>query len=171
MKKRNALASLIGSLLLVIICAGPSQAAENKISGTISTTLTLTQDSELVGDVTCKVVGAPCITFGAQNIKLRLNGFTMTGTSRDCTSSTSFDDAIDVIQQNDVTIAGPGLIQKFGGFGVFLLSENGVTIRGITVTDSCFSGIFLGGVTGSEIEGNTSVRNSIGSEGNPCGGT
>jgi hypothetical protein len=171
MKNRNTLACFAGSLLGLMICAGPSQAAEKKISGTISTTLTLTQDSELVGNVTCAVSGGPCIQFGAQNIKLRLNGFTMSGTSAGCTAATSFNDGIDVIQLNDVTILGPGLIQTFSGFGVYMASESGVTIRGITVTDSCFSGIFLGDVTDSEIEGNTSVRNSIGSEGNPCGGT
>jgi hypothetical protein len=76
-----------------------------------------------------------------------------------------------VIQTSDVTILGTGLIRIFGGFGIFLASESDVQIRGITVTDSCFSGIFLGAVTDSEIEGNTSVRNSIGSEGSPCGGT
>lgn len=171
MKKRSSLAGFALSLLTLIVCVGPSQAAEKKISGTISTTLTITQDSKLVGDVTCTVVGGPCITFGAPDIKLRLNGFTMTGTSSGCTPATSFNDGIDVIQLNDVTILGPGLVQGFGGFGIFLASESGVKIRGITVTDSCFSGIFLGDVTDSEIEGNTSVRNSIGSEGAPCGGT
>ena len=171
MKNRKIGACFAASLLGLVICAGSTQAAAKKISGTISTTLTLTEDSKLVGDVTCTVVGGPCIQFGAPNIKLRLNGFIMTGTSPGCTPDTSFDDGIDVIQFNDDTIVGPGLIQKFGGFGVLLASESGATIRGITVTDSCFSGIILAGATDSEIEGNTSVRNSIGSEGNPCGGT
>ena len=172
MKNRNTLACFAASLLGLIICAGPSQAAEKKISGgTISTTLTLTQDSELVGDVTCTVVGGPCIAFGAPDIKLRLNGFTITGTSPGCTPATSSDDGIDVIQLNDVTILGPGLIQKFGGFGVLLASESGAKIREITVTDSCFSGILLAGATDSEIEGNTSVRNAMGSEDFACGGT
>jgi len=171
MKNRRSLACFAISVLALMICAGTSQAAETKISGTISKTVTLTQDSELVGDVTCKVVGGPCIAFGAGGIKLRLNSFTMTGTSPGCTPATSFDDGMDVIQTSDVTILGPGLIRNFGGFGIFLASESDVQIRGITVTDSCFSGIFLGAVTDSEIEGNTSVRNSIGSEGAPCGGT
>ena len=170
MNNRNTFACLAVSLLGLIVCAGPSQAAETKISGTISTTVTLTQDSELVGDVTCMVVGGPCIASAAPNIKLRLNGFTMTGTIPGCTTATSFDDGIDVLT-NDVTILGPGLIQKFGGLGVLLASVSGATVRGITVTDSCFSGILLAGATDSEIEGNTSVRNAMGSEDNPCGGT
>jgi len=171
MKIRRTLACFVFSVLVLMICAGTSQAAEKKISGTISTTLTLTTDSELVGNVTCTVSGAPCLASGAPNITLRLNGYTMTGTSAGCTPATSFDDGIDVIQTNNVTILGPGFIQKFGGFGIFLASESDVTIRGITVSDSCFSGIFLGAVTDSEIEGNTTVRNSMGSEGGPCGGT
>jgi nitrous oxidase accessory protein NosD len=170
MKNRNTIACFAVSLLGLIIFAAPSQAAETKISGTISTTLTLTQDGELVGNVMCSVVGGPCIAFGAQNIKLRLNGFTMTGTIPGCTVATSSNDGIDVTM-NDVTILGPGLIQKFGGAGVLLLSESGAKVRGITVTDSCFSGILLVGATDSEIEGNTSVRNAMGSEDNPCGGT
>jgi hypothetical protein len=170
MNNRNTLACLAVSLLGLILCARPSQAAETKISGTISTTVTLTQDSELVGDVTCNVVGGPCIASGVPNITLRLKGFTMTGTIPGCTPATSSNDGIDVLT-NDVTILGPGLIQKFGGFGVLLASVGGATVRGITVTDSCFSGILLAGATDSDIEGNTSVRNAMGSEDNPCGGT
>lgn len=48
------------------------------------TTLTIFDDSELAGDVTCAVPlttsGAnPCIFFGVDHIKLRLNGHTLTG--------------------------------------------------------------------------------------------
>lgn len=169
MKNRNTLACLAVPILGLILSAGSSQAADTKISGTISTTVTITQDSELVGDVTCKVVGGPCIATGAPNIALRLNGFTITGIIPGCTVATSSNDGIDVTM-NDVTILGPGLIQKFGGAGILLLSD-GTKVRGITVTNSCFSGILLVGATDSEIEGNTSVRNAMGSEDNPCGGT
>lgn len=171
MNNRNGLACLAVPLLGLILSAGSSQAAETKISGTISTTITITQDSELVGDVTCQVAGGPCIQFGAENIKLRLNGFTMTGTIPGCTPATSLNDGIDVIQLNDVSVLGPGLIQKFGGFGIFLFSESGATIRDLTLTDSCFSGIILVGTKDNDIEGNTSVRNAMGSENGPCGGT
>lgn len=170
MKKRNSLACYAVSLLGLTIWAAPEGAAQ-KISGTISTTLTITQNSELVGDVTCTVSGGPCINFGAANLQLQLNGYTMTGTIPGCTPATSLNDGIDVIQLNDVSILGPGLIQKFGGFGIFLFSESGATIRDLTLTDSCFSGIILVGTTDNDIEGNTSVRNAMGSENGPCGGT
>src|SRR5712691_5639819 len=54
---------------------------EAELSGTISSTLTIFDDTRLVGDVTCTaaVATAPCIVFGASHIKLRLNGHTITG--------------------------------------------------------------------------------------------
>ena len=113
---RIALVALVFSALL--LCAGRTQATE--ISGTYSTTLTIIDDSELVGDVTCMVVAGPCIQFGASGIKLRLNGFKITEETPGCKSSTSFQDGIDVVGFDDVAILGPGLVQKFGGFGLFV---------------------------------------------------
>ena len=49
------------------------------ISGTILTTRIIIEDSQLVGNVTCTTTTSPCIQFNAQNIALRLNGFTITG--------------------------------------------------------------------------------------------
>src|SRR5438132_8449540 len=61
----------------LFVCAGSAHAAD--IGGTISTTLTITEDSQLVDDVTCTVTGLPCIAVGAPHVTLELNGFTMTG--------------------------------------------------------------------------------------------
>lgn len=156
-------------VLGLLVCAARAQA--NAISGTILTTLTVSEDSELAGDVTCKVAGAPCIVIGASGIKLRLNGFAITEDLTGCTPATSFQDAIDVIGRHDVAILGPGLVQKFGGFGIFLGGSTRVRVERVTASDNCFSGILLGGTTDSDIERNVSVRNSIGSGGAPCGGT
>ena len=49
------------------------------ISGAIVRTLMLSENTRLVGDVTCNVSSGPCIAFGAPNIALLLNGFTITG--------------------------------------------------------------------------------------------
>src|SRR3984893_18967977 len=49
------------------------------ISGIIPTTLTITDNSKLVGDVVCTVTGGPCIAFGASGLTLDLNGYSMTG--------------------------------------------------------------------------------------------
>lgn len=156
-------------VLGLLVCGARTHATD--ISGTISTTLTVSQDSELVGDVTCRVAAAPCIVIGASGIKLRLNGFAITEDITGCTPATSFQDGIDVVGQHDVAILGPGLVQKFGGLGIFLGGSTRVKVEGVTASDNCFSGILLGGTTDSDIERNVSVRNSIGSEGAPCGGT
>ena len=165
--RRVSLLSL--SIFALLVCG--TRANGNDISGTISTTLTVSEDSELVGDVTCRVAGAPCIVIGASGIKLRLNGFTITEDITGCTPATSFQDGIDVVGQHDVAILGPGLVQKFGGLGIFLGRSTKVKVKDVTASDNCFSGILLGGTTDSDIERNVSVRNSIGSEGAPCGGT
>ena len=160
------------SVFALLVCGARAQATD--ISGNISTTLTIFEDSELVGDVTCNVAGAPCIAFGAPGIKLRLNGFTITdgaNPSSNCASSNFTEDGIQVNAQHDVAILGPGLVHKFAGLGISLLGSTKVRVEGVTASDNCFSGIFLFNTTDSDIEKNVSVRNSIGSKGSPCGGT
>src|SRR5580765_6735780 len=66
---------LVGFALLLSI----GVASADDISGLITTTRTIRENSRFVGDVTCMVTGAPCILFGSSHIDLRLNGFTMTG--------------------------------------------------------------------------------------------
>jgi hypothetical protein len=63
--------------LLLVGYAAPAGAED--ISGTIAVTKVIIEDSRLVGDVTCTMTTTPCIQFGAPNITLRLNGFTITG--------------------------------------------------------------------------------------------
>jgi hypothetical protein len=62
-----------------VLVASDAIAEQREIGGTISTTLTIYEDSEFVDDVTCTVTGASCIAFGASGISLKMNGFTMTG--------------------------------------------------------------------------------------------
>jgi len=162
------------TVFALFVCGARAQATD--ISGTISTTMTIYDDSELVGDVTCMVAGAPCIAFGAPGIKLRLNGFTITGRANPpdgCTPTAKFpsEDGIDVVGQHDVAIFGPGLVQKFASVGILLRGATKGKVAGVTASDNCFSGILLISTTDSDIEKNISVRNSIGSQGLPCGGT
>jgi hypothetical protein len=165
---------LVAPLILLLVCAASAQGTE--ISGTISTTLTIFDDSELVGDVTCMVVDAPCVKFGAPDITLALNGFTITGRANpptNCTSTTVFapEDGIQVVGQHDVAVLGPGLVQKFRRFGIFLGASTKVQVMHVTSSDNCFSGIQVSGTTDSNIEENISVRNAGGSAGFSCGGT
>lgn len=90
----------------------------SKISGTITTTLTIFADSELVGDVMCAVPltisGAnPCISFGVDHIKLRLNGYTITGpvtppTGCSLTTDARYGVGIEAIEQNRYRDRGSG---------------------------------------------------------------
>jgi len=74
---------LVGAALLL----STSAATAEDISGLITSTRTIREDSRLVGEVTCTVTGAPCIQFGSPHIELRLNGFTMTGQADPATRS------------------------------------------------------------------------------------
>jgi hypothetical protein len=175
MKNLKVGACLVAPLVVLVLYA---TAQATGIGGTITTTLTIYDDSELTGDVTCMVADAPCIKFGAPDITLQLNGFTITGRADPparCTTTanffSTFEDGIDVVGQHDVAILGPGMVQKFARVGIFLGNTTKAKVEGITVSDNCFSGIFLAGTTDSDIEKNVSVRNAIGSNGFPCGGT
>jgi hypothetical protein len=160
----------ISVLTLFALSVFAVRAQANEISGTISSTLTIHEDSELVGDVMCEVVGSPCIAFGAPGIKLRLNGFTITGSSTDCTAATASTFGI-VAGQDGVAILGPGLVEKFAVFGIALNGASKAKVIGVTTSDNCFSGIILISTTDSDIERNVSVRNAMNSHGSPCGGT
>ncbi len=161
-------------LFALFLCAGRAEATD--ISGPISSTLTIFEDSQLVGDVTCTVANAACIKLGAPGIKLRLNGFTVTGRANpptNCTNTTDFfpEDGIAAVAQDHVAVLGPGLVQKFGRHGIFLARSAKVKVKGVTSSHNCFSGILVSGVTDSDIEENVSVRNAIASAGFACGGT
>ena len=129
-------------------------------------------DSKLVGDVSCTVIGAACITFGAPGITLDLNGYSLTGLGDPDTgcsgSSTPGETGIDVNGLRDVAIRGPGTVQRNRSFGIRLNNSTGSTVSGVTVSTNCMTGIFLSGGSGHVIAGNVSVRN--GHLTNPCGG-
>ena len=143
-----------------------------KISGPISTTLNISEDSQLVGDVTCTVSGAPCISIGAPRVTLSLNGYTITGLADSQTGcsggATNGEQGIAVDTQNGVTIRGPGLVQRFRQFGIFLVDSSFSTVTGVTLSTNCFSGIIVIAGSDNQLQGIVSVRN--GNISNPCGG-
>ncbi|MFN2500975.1 MAG: right-handed parallel beta-helix repeat-containing protein [Pyrinomonadaceae bacterium] len=162
-------------LLFVLSLVGTANAVN--ISGNINATLVITEDSQLVGNVTCGVIATPCIQFGAPNITLRLNSFIITGPANPddtstciATSGASQADLIGTGTQNGVQILGPGMVQKARRHGIFVLNSSSVLVRFVTIHHNCFSGIFGNGMTNSLIENNVSVRNSANSGAAPCGG-
>lgn len=151
------------------------------ISGNISTTLTINEDSELTGDVTCAVPlnpagPTPCITFGKNGIKLKLNGHTISGgfvppTGCSVQTDPSFGVGLLVQGRMDVEIDGPGVVQQFQRWGILLLSSSLVTIKNVTADHNCWSGVQTIGLSDSKLERNFLSSNAGGSNGAGCGGT
>jgi parallel beta-helix repeat protein len=176
---------LAGLVVLGLVTCGSPAAAED-ISGTLTVTKILVEDSQLVGNVTCTTTTTPCIQFGAPNIALRLNGHTITGpanpddtTTCNATSGAPASDGISngtnaSTSQPGVQIIGPGMVQKFRRHGIFIVGVAGlstnVTVKHITSHHNCFSGLLTNGMTDSALEGIVSVRNATNSGGAPCGG-
>ena len=181
---RAQLVRLASFALVTAACAVP--AAAEDISGTLNLTKVIVEDSRLVGDVTCTMTTTPCIQFGAPNIALRLNGFTITGpanpddtTTCNPTSGAPASDGVSngtsaATSQPGVSVIGPGMVQKFRRHGIFIIGAAGVstdaTVKHITSHHNCFSGVLTAGMTDSVIEGIVSVRNAANSGLAPCGG-
>ena len=185
MEKTKALAAValitLGLTVVALARVSPPQiASEDTISGTISATKIITQNTRLVGDVTCTIQAAPCIQFGAPNIKLNLNGFTITGlgdASTGCqgnqapTAPVPLLPEVGVIAsgQSDLTIQGPGLVQRFRASGILLNNNSSrILVTQVTVSTNCNSGILVANSSDNHFEANVSVRN--GTTMIPCGG-
>lgn len=118
LKMGSWFAAFLGTLF---VCAGSAYAAD--ISGTVTTTLTIMDNSKLVGDVTCTVSGAPCLDIVASNLTLDLNGFSVTGlgdAQTGCAGSNSpgAEHGIRILNQTGGTIRGPGVVQRFRAHGM-----------------------------------------------------
>jgi hypothetical protein len=157
-------------LVALFVCAGSAHATD--ISGIITTTLTITDNSKLAGDVVCTVTGGPCIAFGASGITLDLNGYSMTGLGdplAGCAGPAGPGEAgILVNALKDIVIRGLGVVQQFRNQGIQLLNSTNVAVTGVTMSTNCFSGVIVIGGSDHLLEGNVSVRN--GSPTAPCGG-
>jgi hypothetical protein len=159
--------------LAVTLLGASSAARAEDISGTILRTFVLSENSRLVGDVTCNVTGGPCFAFGVPNIVLSLNGFTITGPGDSATgckgTSVGTDIGISTNGQNNVGVRGPGVVQRFQADGILFMATVRGWVQGVTATTNCMSGIRIN-PTSSEIsvESNVAVRN--GHTVNPCGG-
>ena len=183
MKYLKVLTRLGLPLFALTVCVNPARAS--KISGTITTTLTIFDDSELAGDVTCAVPltvpGAnPCIAFGVDHIKLQLNGHSITGPVTPPTGCSLPADAmygvgIAAIGRTDVKIEGPGIIQHFERWGILLgltgHPSTDVPLKKVTVYNNCWSGMQTLSTSDSTFEENVFVNDAGGSNGASCGGT
>ena len=149
-----------------------SGARAAEISGTISTTMTITEDSVLKGDVTCAVTSGPCIVINAPSVTLDLNGHTISGQGDQQTGcsggATANEFGILVNSQVGVSIHGPGVVQRFRNTGIQILTSTGTTVNSVTTSTNCASGILVAGGAANELYDNVSIRNGNGSA--ACGG-
>jgi Right handed beta helix region len=149
-------------LVVGLVASGTGRSQATDIAGTLATTLTITEDSQLVGDVTCTVTGAPCLRFGAPGIQLRLNGYAITGqgVADRCPSGVVFaEDGIYTHGQAGVSIVGPGLVQGFRQHGIRLSGDRSV-VRQVVVAGTCVDGIAVFG-RDNLVEQNTVVRAAL----------
>lgn len=159
---------VVGALLVMAVPAG----AED-IRGTVVRTLVLSEDSRLVGDVICQVTGAACIAFGAPNISLSLNGFSITG-SIDAVAgckgtNVGTEVGITTNGQANVGIRGPGIVQRFQGDGILFMATAKGWVQGVTTSTNCMSGIRVNPTSSAiSVESNVAVRN--GTPAAACGG-
>jgi hypothetical protein len=170
---RNARIFVLITVASASLFTFSTSARAEDISGTIVRTLFLSENARLVGDVTCTVTGGPCIAFGAPNIVLHLNGFTITGPNDAATgckgTNVGAESGINTNGQSNVGIRGPGVVQRFQGDGILFNATVKGWVQTVTTTTNCMSGIRVGPTSsGISVESNVSVRN--GTPAAACGG-
>ena len=166
----------VGLFVFLVATLGLGSAAStaDRVSGLITRTYVIVEDTDLSGDVICDVTGAPCFSFGAPGVELRLNGFTITGKADPATACagaalTANEGGILTNNQDRVTVRGPGVVQRFRQHGVWVAGSRDVRVEALTASTNCGSGVFIAAnAFGTLVEGITSVRN--GSAAAPCGG-
>jgi hypothetical protein len=164
---------MVVAVAIGVLVGTSARASAEDIRGTIVRTLMLSEDSRLVGDVTCQVTGGPCIAFGASNISLSLNGFSITGPNDGATgcggTNVGTDTGINTNAQSNVGIRGPGVVQRFRGDGILFNGTIRGWVQGVTTSTNCLSGIRIGPTsTAISVESNVAVRN--GTPAAACGG-
>ena len=163
------------AIVMAVVALGSSTRAADHVSGLITRTFTIVEDTDLTGDVVCDVAsGTPCFAFGASGVQLRLNGFTITGKADPNTgcSGGAFVNGENGISTNglhDVSVHGPGLVQRFRTHGVAVIGSRDVRVDSVTASTNCGAGVFVNAASfDTLVEGVTAIRN--GSTGATCGG-
>jgi hypothetical protein len=166
-----ALAVVVATLSL----ASTSLAAD-RVSGHITRTYVIVEDTDLIGDVTCDVGNnTPCFSFGAADVELRLNGFTITGRGDAVTGCGGAlfngEAGVTTNSMSGVVVRGPGMVQRFRGDGITVAGSRDARVEGLTLSTNCMSGVrVLATSFGTIVDGNVAVRNGSSNPGFPCGG-
>jgi hypothetical protein len=165
----------IALALLAPVVLPAQAAATERVSGTITRTFMITEDTELAGDVTCDVGSNPCFAFAAPGVELKLNGFSVTGKADALTgcggASFAGESGISTNGQPRVTVRGPGLVQRFRLHGVAVVNSIDARVELITASTNCGAGIFVAATSfGTLVQNNVAVRNGSTQPGFSCGG-
>jgi len=168
---------LSAAVLAVVaaVCVTSPAFAADRVSGVLTATFVIVDNTDLIGDVRCDVANnTPCFSFGVPGVELRLNGFTITGKGDAVTGcgagpAMGVEAGVSTNGMSGVAVRGPGLVQRFRGDGVFVVGSTDARVEDLTVSTNCLSGIRVAGTSfDTFIQNNTAVRN-----GNPttsCGG-
>ena len=175
MRTRGWPVTTTGLVLAAVVSASIASLAQDRVSGLITRTYVIVEDTELTGDVTCDVTGGPCFSFGAPGVELRLNGYTITGKADPVTGCggavTGSEVGITTGGRPNVSIQGPGIIQRFRMHGINVAASTGARVQGVTTSTNCAAGIFVAATSfDTLVEGNVSVRNGSTAPGLACGG-
>lgn len=167
----------MGLTIVMLVAFGslssPASAAD-RVSGTLTRTYVIVEDTDLIGDVTCDVVnGTACFQFGASGVELRLNGYTITGKADAVTgcggTSTANEYGVLTNNMSNVVVRGPGLIQRFRADGIFVFGSTDARVDALTVATNCNSGVRIAATSfGTTVERVVAVRNGNGTA--SCGG-
>jgi hypothetical protein len=167
---------LAAALIAAAVVFGSTVRAADEVSGLITRTYTIVENTDLTGDVVCNVAsGTPCFAFGAPGVELRLNGFTITGPASATTACggvlSNGENGVATAGQRNVVVSGPGLVQRFRTHGVAVLGSTDARVQNVTASTNCGSGVFINAASfGTLVEGVVSVRNGSATVGATCGG-
>lgn len=162
-----------GATIVVALVPLPALAAD-RVSGTLTQTYVIVEDTELIGDVTCNVANnAPCFSFGASGVELRLNGFSITGRGDAVTGcaggSSAGESGVTTNGMSRVAVRGPGLVHRFRADGVTVIGSTDARVEDLTASTNCMAGVRIVGTSfGTLVLNVVAVRN--GATGPPCGG-
>jgi parallel beta-helix repeat protein len=166
------------ALLAVFLsaCSTTPAWAADRVSGVLTSTYVIVEDTELVGDVTCDVPNnTACFAFGASRVELRLNGFTITGKGDAVTGcgGTNGPNEFGITTNNmsRVSVRGPGVVKQFRADGIFITGSADSRVVDLTLSTNCMSGIRIAATSfGTLVENNVAVRNGASTPGLSCGG-
>ena len=162
--------------LAVALFSTSLASAADRVSGTLTRTYMIVEDTDLIGDVSFDVGNnIACFAFAAPNVELRLNGFSITGRGDVVTgcggTAANGEAGVTTNNMSGVAVRGPGLVQRFRGDGITVAGSRDARIEGLTVSTNCMSGVrILATSFGTLVEGNIAVRNGSSAPGLVCGG-